>query len=54
MAQALLKTVVDNDLPPASLSGQKVLSVQKLSKAYARLRCWIRSVSTCTPVSWWR
>lgn len=34
MAQALLKTVVDNDLPPASLSGQKVLSVQKLSKAY--------------------
>jgi len=34
MAQALLKTVVDNDLPPASFSGQKVLSVQKLSKAY--------------------
>lgn len=34
MAQALLKTVVDNDLPPASLCGQKVLSVQKLSKAY--------------------
>lgn len=34
MAQALLKTVVDNDLPPASLSGHKVLSVQKLSKAY--------------------
>lgn len=34
MAQALLKTVVDNDLPPASQSGQKVLSVQKLSKAW--------------------
>ncbi|WP_313656285.1 phosphonate ABC transporter ATP-binding protein [Pantoea sp.] len=34
MAQALLKTVVDNDLPPASFSGQKVLSVQKLSKAW--------------------
>ncbi|WP_312056668.1 phosphonate ABC transporter ATP-binding protein [Pantoea brenneri] len=34
MAQALLKTVVDNDLPPASLGGQKVLSVQSLSKAY--------------------
>ncbi|WP_293771529.1 phosphonate ABC transporter ATP-binding protein [uncultured Pantoea sp.] len=34
MAQALLKTVVDNDLPPASQRGQKVLSVQKLSKAY--------------------
>ncbi|MGD9425173.1 phosphonate ABC transporter ATP-binding protein [Pantoea sp. NSTU24] len=34
MAQALLKTVVDNDLPPASLSGKKVLSVQKLSKAW--------------------
>ncbi|MGK3141734.1 phosphonate ABC transporter ATP-binding protein [Pantoea sp. C2G6] len=34
MAQALLKTVVDNDLPPASLSGQKVLSVQGLSKTY--------------------
>lgn len=34
MAQALLKTVVDNDQPPATLSGQKVLSVQSLSKAY--------------------
>lgn len=34
MAQALLKTVVDNDLPPATLGGQKVLSVQSLSKAY--------------------
>lgn len=34
MAQALLKTVVDHDRPPVSFSGQKVLSVQGLSKTY--------------------
>ncbi|MCZ4058084.1 phosphonate ABC transporter ATP-binding protein [Pantoea sp. LMR881] len=38
MAQALLKTVVDNDLPSARQTGQKVLSVQGLSKAYGENR----------------
>jgi len=34
MAQALLKTVVDNPFPPITGQGNKVLSVQGLCKAY--------------------
>lgn len=38
MAQVLLKTVVDNELHPSTPSGQKVLSVQGLSKAFGETR----------------
>lgn len=38
MAQVLLKTVVYNELHPSTPSGQKVLSVQGLSKAFGETR----------------
>ena len=53
MAQALLKTVVDN-AHPAQRHGDKVLSVQGLCKAFGDNRVLDDVVSICMRASWWR